>query len=97
MTLPVIVLVTGGNGGIGYEIVKALYESDKAYRVLMGSRSLNKAKTAIEQLHEECPGATNTIEALELDIASDESIDRAFTKVQTDVGYIDALVNNAGK
>jgi Short-chain dehydrogenases of various substrate specificities len=97
MASPKIVLVTGGNGGLGYETVKAFYESEKSYRILMGSRSLDKAKAAIEQLHTECPSATNTVEAVELDIASDESIEKAYAKVQTDVGYIDALVNNAGK
>jgi NAD(P)-dependent dehydrogenase (short-subunit alcohol dehydrogenase family) len=91
------VLVTGGNGGIGYETVKAFYESEKTYRILMGSRSMDKAKAAIEQLHAECPSATNIVEAVELDIANDESIEKAYTKVQSDVGYLDALVNNAGK
>jgi NAD(P)-dependent dehydrogenase (short-subunit alcohol dehydrogenase family) len=92
-----IVLVTGGNGGLGYETVKALYESDKSYRILMGSRSLDKAKGAISKLQEECPGARNTVEAVQLDIASDESIEKACTQVQTDAGYVDVLVNNAGE
>ncbi|KAJ5198640.1 uncharacterized protein N7498_007757 [Penicillium cinerascens] len=96
MTSPNIVLVTGGNGGLGYEVVKAFYESDKAYRIFMGSRSLDKAKEAIKKLEEQCPGATNTVEIVQLNLTSDESIERAFAQVQTDVGYIDTLVNNAG-
>ena len=50
-----IVLVTGGNNGIGYEAVKALLQSPKPYHVLMGSRSLEKAKAAIETLNKEVP------------------------------------------
>lgn len=97
MVSPNIVLVTGGNGGLGYEIVKAFYEADKTYRIFMGSRSLDKGKEAIKRLDEECPGATNTVEVVQLDLTSDESIEKAFAQVQADVGYIDTLVNNAGE
>jgi hypothetical protein len=39
-----IVLITRGNTGIGYEVVKALFDSSGDYTILMGSRSLEKAK-----------------------------------------------------
>jgi NAD(P)-dependent dehydrogenase (short-subunit alcohol dehydrogenase family) len=92
-----IVLVTGGNGGIGYETVKAFIESKKPYHVFMGSRSLENANKAIQRLHEECPNTTNNVEPLHVDLTSDESIEAAFKTVQSGPGYIDALVNNAGK
>src|SRR6266568_740092 len=91
-----VVLVTGGNNGIGYETVKAFLQSDKTYHVLLGSRSLEKAKLAIETLHKECPESTNTIEALQVDLTSDESIEKAFEQVKANPGHIDALINNAG-
>ncbi|KAJ5151625.1 hypothetical protein N7492_009920 [Penicillium capsulatum] len=91
-----IVFVTGGNGGIGYETVKEFVESEKPYHILMGSRSVEKAKKSIEKLHVECPQASNVVEAVQLDLTSDESIEQAFDKVQADLGYIDALINNAG-
>ena len=91
-----VVLVTGGNNGIGYETVKAFLQSDKAYHVLLGSRSLEKAKLAIETLHKECPESTNTVEAVQVDLTSDESIEKAFEQVKASPGYIDALINNAG-
>ncbi|KAJ7661327.1 hypothetical protein DFH06DRAFT_988064 [Mycena polygramma] len=96
MASPQIVLVTGGNNGIGYETVKALFEADKPYHVLLGSRSLEKAKKAIEKLHEQCPASTNTVEAVHVDLTSDESIERAYAQIEADHGHIDALVNNAG-
>ena len=91
-----IVLVTGANGGIGYEAVKALLQSTKPYHVFLGSRSPEKAITAIETLHKECPETKNTVEALQVDLNSDDSIQRAFEQVKKSPGYIDTLVNNAG-
>lgn len=96
MAAPKIVLVTGGNNGIGYETVKALLQSEHLYRILLGSRSLEKAKLAIETLHKECPDSPSTVEALQVDLTSDESIEKAFEQVKTGPGHIDALINNAG-
>ncbi|OAG39506.1 hypothetical protein AYO21_06334 [Fonsecaea monophora] len=86
----------GGNNGIGYETVKALLQSNQRYHVLMGSRSLEKAQRAMEKLHEECIGSANTVEVLQVDLNSDESIEMAFDQVKTKLGQIDALINNAG-
>lgn len=91
-----VVLVTGGNNGIGYEAVKAFLESEKAYHVLLGSRSLKKAETAIETLRKEVPDSKSTVEAVQIDLNSDESIQKAFEQVKASPGHIDALVNNAG-
>ncbi|KAK9482245.1 hypothetical protein V1527DRAFT_34203 [Lipomyces starkeyi] len=96
MASPKVVLVTGGNDGIGYEAVKAFLESEKAYHVFLGSRSLEKGKAAIEKLHKESPGVTNTVEVVQVDLHSDESIQNAFEQVKASPGRLDALVNNAG-
>ena len=97
MASPKITLVTGGNTGLGYETVKALLQSEKPYHVLLGSRSLEKAKHAIESLHKECPSLSNTVESVQLDVASDESIEKAFEQVKASHGRIDVLINNAGR
>jgi NAD(P)-dependent dehydrogenase (short-subunit alcohol dehydrogenase family) len=96
MKMSKIVFVTGGNNGIGYETVKALLESKQAYHILLGSRSLEKASAAIKSLREECPASTSTIEVVQVDLTSDESIQKAFDQVSASQGRIDALVNNAG-
>jgi len=96
MASPKIVLVTGGNNGIGYETVKAFLQSEKPYHVLLGSRSLGKAALAIETLHKECPESTNTVEVIQIDLTSDSSIEKAFEQIQASPGRIDALINNAG-
>lgn len=91
-----VVLVTGANSGIGYETAKAFLQSTKPYHILLGSRSLEKATSAIQTLREECPESANTVEALPVDLTSDESIEKAFQQVKASPGYIDALINNAG-
>ena len=96
MASPKVVLVTGGNNGIGYETVKALLQSEKPYQILLGSRSLEKAKLAIETLHKEFPESTNTVEVVQVDLTSDESIEKAFEQVKASSGHIDVLINNAG-
>lgn len=92
-----VVIVTGGNAGIGYEAVKALFQSTKSYHVLMGSRSLEKGKLAAETIKKECPGAKNSLEAIQLDVTSDESIGKTFEHVKSSQGCLDVLVHNAGK
>lgn len=91
-----IVLVTGANKHIGYETVKALLQSTKPYHVLLGSRSLERGKQAVTTLQKECVDSSNTVEALQVDLTSDSSIEKAFENVKTSYGHIDALVNNAG-
>ena len=96
MTDATIVLITGGNTGIGYETVKALYAAPVAHTILMGSRSLDKANEAIKALEEEIKPTKSTVEAVQLDIEDDASIEAAFKHVETKYARIDALVNNAG-
>jgi NAD(P)-dependent dehydrogenase (short-subunit alcohol dehydrogenase family) len=92
-----IVLITGGNTGIGYETVKALLQSENAFTVLMGSRSLDKAADAIKQVKSEVPDSKSEVVALQIDIEDDESIEKAYKEVENKWGKVDALVNNAGK
>ncbi|GES58019.1 NAD(P)-binding protein [Aspergillus terreus] len=96
MSSPKIVVITGANTGIGYETVKALVQSDQAYRIFVGSRSVEKGEAAIETLHKEFPQSTSTLEVLQVDVSTDESIQDAFETVKAKTEYIDVLINNAG-
>jgi short-subunit dehydrogenase len=60
------------------------------------SRSIEKAQTAIETLKAEVPETSNTVEVLQVDLTSDESIEKAFEEVKGKHGYLDVLINNAG-
>jgi NAD(P)-dependent dehydrogenase (short-subunit alcohol dehydrogenase family) len=96
MSASEVVLVTGGNTGIGFEIIKALCKEPKAYDILVGTRSLEKGEAAITSLKNELPQTTSTVSAVQIDIESDDSIQKAFDHVSSKYGKLDVLVNNAG-
>lgn len=91
-----IVLITGGNTGIGYETVKALLQSPTPYHILLGSRSVDKGNAAVAQLQKEVPNSSSSIGVIQVDVSSDKSIEDAFEQVKAKHDHIDALINNAG-
>lgn len=87
-----LALVTGGNGGLGYETVKAI--ASRGAHTVIAARNLSKASEARQSLLRQLPNAS--IEVLELDLASLASISAA-TKMYADSHQrLDILVNNAG-
>lgn len=92
-----IVLITGSNTGIGFEIVKALAGSAQPYTILMGGRSLQKVQDAISTVQNEISSSPSTLVPIQVDIESDDSIERALSEVQSKYGKVDVLINNAGK
>lgn len=91
-----IVFITGANSGIGNETVKALVQSSRPYHILLGSRSVENGNRAVADLQNEFPDSSSSIETIQIDVSSDESITAAFEKVKQGPGYVDVLVNNAG-
>nr|ANM86323.1 putative short-chain dehydrogenase/reductase [Cladonia uncialis subsp. uncialis]AUW31044.1 putative short-chain dehydrogenase/reductase [Cladonia uncialis subsp. uncialis] len=91
-----IILITGANTGIGFQIVRALCSSDKAYDILIGGRSPVKVQEAIKSATAEFPSSSSKLFPLQVDIEYDDAINRAFGEVQSKFGRVDALINNAG-
>jgi len=91
-----IVLITGANTGIGFQIVRALCSSSHTYGIAVGGRSEDKVQAAIETVRVEYPQTKCKLFPVQVDIESDESINQAFDVIKAQFGKIDVLVNNAG-
>ena len=91
-----IVLITGANTGLGLEMVRSLYSSDKVYEILLGGRSLDKASAAADTVAKDFSASLSRITPVQIDIEDDDSIQSLFNEVQTKFGRLDVLVNNAG-
>jgi len=79
-------LITGAARGIGYEFAKA-YLAEGA-RVAIADINIARAREAAEELGQ---GAV----AVEMDVASQDSIDTAVVQAAEALGGIDILINNA--
>jgi NAD(P)-dependent dehydrogenase (short-subunit alcohol dehydrogenase family) len=87
-----IVLITGANQGIGFETAKKLASEQKGYHIIMSGRR----KEAIEAAAQELQKKGLSVEALVMDVTSDESIASAVKAVEAVHGRLDVLINNAG-
>ena len=85
-----VIIVTGGNSGLGYESVKAFAE--KGAEVILATRSVEKGEIAKKAIGE----VKGNISVLPLDLMDFLSI-RTFTeKFQQKYKRLDVLLNNAG-
>ena len=85
-----IIIVTGGNSGLGYESVKAF--AGKGAEVIMASRDLEKGEKAINEIGE-IKGKIVLMKLDLMDFASIKSFAAAFKKRYQ---HLDVLLNNAG-
>jgi NAD(P)-dependent dehydrogenase (short-subunit alcohol dehydrogenase family) len=82
-----VALVSGGNRGIGLEIVRQLAE--RGLTVVLGSRDGERGRAAAASL-------SGGVVVRQLDVADQESVDRLSRSVEEEFGRLDVLVNNAG-
>ena len=87
-----VIIVTGGNSGLGYESVKAFAE--KGAEVILASRDQLKAERAIQNIRREIPGAK--LKFIQVDLASLESIRNFADDFKENYDRLDILLNNAG-
>ncbi|MFD9376657.1 SDR family NAD(P)-dependent oxidoreductase [Streptomyces sp. NPDC059999] len=85
-----VVLVTGGNAGIGYFVAEQL--SATGADVLLGSRNPTRAEAAAASIRARVPGAR--VRAVRLDLADLPSLEAAVESLG--VERLDAVVHNAG-
>jgi NAD(P)-dependent dehydrogenase (short-subunit alcohol dehydrogenase family) len=89
-----VFMVTGGNSGLGYELVKILYS--KGARVYMAARTASKAKEAIADIKNSTPPSSGSITFIPLDLADLTTIKPAVSAFAAQESKLDVLWNNAG-
>lgn len=86
------ILVTGGNSGIGLEMVRAFVVL--GHEVMIAARDLGKTLGVIQALKLEAPGAR--LHAVKLDLADFASIDAAAREILNTLTQLDTVMLNAG-
>lgn len=85
-----VALVTGGNKGIGLEIVRQL--SQAGVHVIIGARNFERARAAAEDL-----SAQNlSVGIVRIDLDDLTTATNAANEIRSQYGRLDILVNNAG-
>ncbi len=87
-----VVLITGGNSGIGFECARSLAQS--GWRVVMASRDRERARQAVATLTRE--SGNPAIEEMVLDLGSQRSVRRFVQEFRERKLLLRALVCNAG-
>jgi NAD(P)-dependent dehydrogenase (short-subunit alcohol dehydrogenase family) len=85
-----VALVSGGNRGIGLDVVRQLGE--RGITVVLGSRDLKRGEKVAAEL--EAKGLR--IVAKQLDIRDEANVERVARELEEEFGRVDILVNNAG-
>ena len=96
-----VIIVTGGNTGLGYETIRQISQHNPAARIYLAARNKEKAEKAILDLEKEKSNTkgtkgTENIRFLQLDLASFESVKSAAEEFLRLESRLDILVNNAG-
>lgn len=84
-----VVLVTGANRGIGFEICRQL--GGLGYVVIVTARDAERGETAARTLRNEGIDARSH----PLDVTSPEAVARTVQFVEKEIGRLDVLINNA--
>lgn len=87
-----VAIITGGSRGIGFATADHFLREGAA--VVLTASSPESAERAATRLREKYPEAK--VEGISPNLASLESVQRAFQEVVARYGHVDILVNNAG-
>jgi NAD(P)-dependent dehydrogenase (short-subunit alcohol dehydrogenase family) len=86
-----VILVTGGNSGLGEAAVAALAQHNPG-RLYVAARSRHRAEAAVERIRNRWPAARSAnIDILDLDLASLESVTAAAERINREVDRLDIL------
>ncbi|KAI4162386.1 MAG: hypothetical protein LQ342_003952 [Letrouitia transgressa] len=91
-----VILITGANTGLGLETIKSLCSSSVKYDILLGCRDPSKGDAAISVLKQQYPSTASSLSVIQVDLASDDSLQKAVDTISTQHGRLDILLNNGG-
>jgi short-subunit dehydrogenase len=86
-----VVVITGGNSGIGFEIANKLARLGAS--VMLLCRDAYRAKTALQEIKENF--TNGCVEMTVVDLGCKRSIERCARRLHDKYQFIDVLVNNA--
>lgn len=89
-----VFIVTGGNAGIGLELIKMLYA--KGATVYMAGRSPSKMATEIENITAQPNTTPGVLKSLQVDLGDLTTISKAVSEFLQQESRLDVLWNNAG-
>ena len=89
-----IILITGGNRGLGFAYAESLLSSSKAsdYTIIITARTEEAAKTAARKL-----SGQGQVVGYGCDIEVERQVEGLRSRVERDFGRVDVLINNAGQ
>lgn len=87
-----VIIVTGGNSGLGFESVKAF--AAKGAEVILACRNVEKGELAKSEIVKSDP--TSKIRVMELDLMDLSSIREFTSSFKSNYDQLDVLLNNAG-
>jgi len=90
-----IVVVTGANTGLGFELVKQLVRNENNVIAILTARNPKRGEEALHKL-DPYHVYSDRLHFKQLDVASKDSIQRFAGDIQSQFSHIDVLVNNAG-
>lgn len=85
-----IALVTGASSGLGIHFATIL--AAEGAQVILAARRLEKLQDVVADITRQGGKAV----AIALDVADPDSVTEAFKRIETDIGALDILINNAG-
>lgn len=84
------VLITGSAQGIGFLLATGL--ADQGAEIIVNDVTHEKAETAVSKLRD----LGYTAYPMAFDVTKKNEVDKAIDKIESDIGAIDVLINNAG-
>ncbi len=85
-----LILVTGSSQGIGFSLAKGFAEAQA--KVIINGRNKQKINNAVKQL---TSLGCNAI-GIDFDVTNKEEIENRINEIESKIGEIDVLINNAG-